>query len=295
MAERKKVSKKANVGSWLNWSLYAHSCYNYERLQSVGFALSMMPVLDDLYDGDKEAVGREVEKHLTFFNTNPSWGGMIPGVVVAMEEERRNTGCEDSPVTEESIIAFKTGMMGPFAGLGDTIGQGILTPLFLSISISMAESGSAFAPFFNLIGMGIINIGIGYITWMYGYRLGVSAIEKVLEGGAMDKVMLFTGILGCVVIGGLAGGQVKVFTPLKFLVSEADPAAKVEETYMYVQYNLFDGLFKGLLSLGTIMGVLGMMRKGLTPMKVILICAVIGFILGALDILSNSAPVLPKE
>ena len=58
MAERKKVSKKANVGSWLNWSLYAHSCYNYERLQSVGFALSMMPVLDDLYDGDKEAVGR---------------------------------------------------------------------------------------------------------------------------------------------------------------------------------------------------------------------------------------------
>jgi len=292
MAERRKVSHKANVLGWLDWGFCAHSCYNYERLQSTAFAQCMYWPLKDLYD-TKEEIGRELEKHLTFFNTNPSWGGIINGVVVAMEEERANTGGEDSPVTADSIIAMKTGMMGPFAGLGDTIGQGILAPLWLSITITMGMEGNAFAPWLNTILMGICNHVPSYVTWMYGYKFGVDAVDKVLTGGMMDKVMLFAGILGCVAMGGLASAQVSVHTPIKVLLSEGTTLADgtvTEDTYMVVQTALFDGLFKGLLSLGAVLLTLGLMRKQVSAVKIILIYTVVGFACGALGILSKNPP-----
>ncbi|MEG1681101.1 MAG: PTS system mannose/fructose/sorbose family transporter subunit IID [Stenotrophomonas sp.] len=298
MAERKSITKSSNLKAWVDWTFFAHSCYNYERLQSVAVAQAMYHPLASLYD-TKEEIARELEKHLTFFNTNPSWGGIILGVVIAMEEERANTGGADSAVTPESIIAFKTGMMGPFAGLGDTIGQGILSPLFLSISITMAEQGNMFAPWFNLIVMGIINIGVAYVTWMYGYKFGVDAIDKVLSSGAMDQLMLFAGILGCLALGGLASTQVKLLTPLSFQLSTAvvnpnagqpGQAAMLNPKFMVIQTDLFDPLFKGLLSLGLMMGVLGMMRKSVTPLKIIMILAVVAFALGAFGIVGTSAP-----
>ena len=292
MEERRHVKKSTNLKSWVDWNFFAHSCYNYERLQSVGFAQCMYHPLRDLYD-TKEEIARELEKHLTFFNTNPVFGNMINGVVIAMEEERANTGGPDSPVTAESIIAFKTGLMGPFAGLGDTVGQGILSPLFLSISITMAEQGNMFAPWFNLICMGSINLIISYVTWMYGYRFGIDAIEKILAGGLMDKVMLFTGILGCLVLGGLAASQVKVVMPIRVMIAEGgiDAMGKYyAPNYMVLQTDLFDALFKNLLSLGTVMAVLLMMRKGMTPLKIICIVSVFAFVTGAIGLFSNALP-----
>lgn len=295
MAERRKAGS-GNWKAWVDWSFFAHSNYNYERLQSVAFAQAMYHPLANLYDS-KEEIARELEKHLTFFNTNPSWGGIICGVVVAMEEERANTGGAESGVTPESIIAFKTGMMGPFAGLGDTIGQGILSPLFLSIAISLGQQGNVLGPWLNLVLMGIINIGVSWITWMYGYKFGVDAIDKVLSSGMMDKLMLFAGILGCLALGGLASAQVKLVTPLNVHLADATlnpnfgivPTAKewTDPNYMVIQADLFDPLFKGLLGLGLMMGVLGMMRKSVTPLKIILLLAVLAFALGAVGVLDN--------
>ena len=83
----KKASKKAVMKSFLNWLFLAHSCYNYERLQGVGFLHAMSPIINDVYDKDDvEGKKEAMQRHTVFFNTEPRLGSMIVGLCAAMEE-----------------------------------------------------------------------------------------------------------------------------------------------------------------------------------------------------------------
>lgn len=45
MAEVKKLSKHDVRMCYLNWTMFSHSCYNYERLQATSFAEAMGVIL----------------------------------------------------------------------------------------------------------------------------------------------------------------------------------------------------------------------------------------------------------
>lgn len=62
--------------------------YNYEKLQTIGFAHCMIPVLDKLYaDADKETRVRAMKRHLEFYNSQINTGALILGVTAALEEK----------------------------------------------------------------------------------------------------------------------------------------------------------------------------------------------------------------
>jgi len=289
MAEtRRKISRKQLLKSFFVWSFFSHSCYNYERLESVSFGMSMFCCLSDLYD-TKEEIGREIAKHMTFFNTEPNLGCIINGSVCAMEEERANTGGADSPVTEDAIIGVKTGLMGPFAGVGDTLIQGIITPLSLSIGMSMAMNGNAAGPWIAHIMNSAILTAIAYSTWMYGYRWGTDAIDRILDGGLMEQILLGAGVLGCVVMGALVAANVNIYTPLSFLLVEA--TASNPAKYLMLQYDFFDSIMYGIMPLVSTLLIYVCMRKGWSINKIMLVFSVVGFILGAFGILSHVKPV----
>ncbi len=292
MAERRVISRKALLKSFVDWAFFSHSNYNYERLQSIAYAQMMYHSLSDLYD-TKEEIGRELAKHCTFFNTEPNVGAIIMGVVCAMEEERANSGGVDSPITEDSIIAIKTGLMGPFAGIGDTITQGIMNPVGLAICIGLAMDGNMAAPWIYGISMFVSILGIMYATWMYGYRWGRDAVTQILEGGLIDNLLLSSGILGCMVMGALAAANINVYTPLRIMTSASGGGASgLEPTFLYIQDKFFDAIFLGMLPLCVQFTALWMMRRGITPAKIILILGGIAFVLGCLGIVSNRAPVI---
>ena len=98
----------------------------------------MAPIIEKLYGDDPEEYKAALERHMEFYNTEPHFGGVINGMVIAMEEQRAN-GAE---ISDEAINGIKTGLMGPFAGIGDTLWQGTLTPILLSIGISLSAGGS---------------------------------------------------------------------------------------------------------------------------------------------------------
>ena len=61
--EVKRVSSKTARKAFWDWLFFAHSCYNYERLQGTGFLYAMCPVIDELYakddiDGRRKAMKR---------------------------------------------------------------------------------------------------------------------------------------------------------------------------------------------------------------------------------------------
>lgn len=140
--ERKTLSKKDVVKSFWRWTFFSHANYNYERLAGTGFCHAMAPIIEKLYKDNPEEYKAAVQRHIEFYNTEPHFGGVINGMVIAMEEERAN----GAPISDEAINGIKTGLMGPFAGIGDTLWQGTLTPILLSIGISLASSGSLAGP-----------------------------------------------------------------------------------------------------------------------------------------------------
>ena len=89
--------------------------HNYERMQSLSLTYCFSPVLEELYkDAPKEQRVAAMQRYLEYFDTHPIAIPFILGICTAMEEETD----EDQ---KEAVTGIKTSLMGPFAGLGDSM------------------------------------------------------------------------------------------------------------------------------------------------------------------------------
>ena len=118
---------------------------SFARLQSVAFCAAFIPVLKKLYGNDPEEYSAALTRHLMFFNTEGIWGSVVHGIVLAMEEQR----ALGAPIPIEAITGIKAGLMGPFAGIGDTIDWSTIKPLF--DHAGSAAGGKRFLPGSDLL------------------------------------------------------------------------------------------------------------------------------------------------
>lgn len=231
--EKTLLTKKDVQRSFWRWTFFSHSNYNYERMQSSGFLFAMSPILRKLYP-NKEDLSAAMKRHLEFFNTEPHFGGIIGGISIAMEEEK----AMGAPISGTSINSIKTGLMGPFAGVGDTLWQGTIVPIMLSLAVSLSSGGNLFGPLFYTVGMFAIMWTIAYQLWMRGYYSGRAGIQSILQGNQLKKVMQIAQIMGGIVIGALTVNYVTLSTPLKIAL---------KKSVLKVQTGILDKLFLGLL------------------------------------------------
>ena len=181
---QKKLSKKDIIKSYLIWTFFSHSTYNYERMQASGVLHAIAPSLEKLYGKDTQELREACERHMEFFNTEPNVGGCILGITLALEEQKANG--ED--VDPEMISSIKTGLMGPLAGIGDTIWQGTLSPIALGIILGMAKVGNFMGPLIYLLTIGIVLFGLGYVSYTKGYYMGREGIGKIIGSGLLNRV-----------------------------------------------------------------------------------------------------------
>src|SRR5699024_237414 len=262
--EFRKLSKMDIIKSWFTWFMFSHSSYNYERLQANSFAHYMLPILKKLYSSDED-IAEGLKRHSVFFNTEPNVGSVIHGIVTSMEEKKAN----GEPVEDEGINALKTGLMGPVAGIGDTVMQGVLLPILLAFGIGLAMDGNLMGPILYTIIVTIATTGISFSMWMMGNRLGDTAIDNLLESGKLNTFMDAAKILGCMVIGALTSQYVFLQTKLSFTSGE--------ETINF-QEDVLDKVMPNLLPLLLTLGVLKLLNIKITPIKIIGILAVLGAI-----------------
>jgi mannose/fructose/N-acetylgalactosamine-specific phosphotransferase system component IID len=126
----------------------------------------MWPLLEKFYPNDPEKVTEGLKRHMQFFNTEPRWGAVIHGLVIAMEEEK----AMGADIPEDTIRDIKTSLMGPLAGLGDTLTQAIWRPLMLSICIGWAITGNMMGPVIYAIADFSFGTAITYWAFMSGYK-----------------------------------------------------------------------------------------------------------------------------
>ena len=269
----KKLDRKDVVKSFWRWTFFSHSNYNYERLAGTGFCHAMAPIIDKLYADDPEEYKAAVKRHIEFYNTEPHFGGVINGLVIAMEEQRSN----GAPFSDEAINGIKTGLMGPFAGIGDTLWQGTLTPILLSIGITLGSKGSIAGPVVYTVLMMTIMLVNAYYVWMLGYDLGKEGLQKILESNLIKRLIKGSSAMGAMVMGAMTAGFVSISTPL---------VISIQGSPMSTQTDILDKLWLNLLPLLFTLGTLYLLKnKKVKATKVMLILIVIGVVCGLLGIL----------
>lgn len=273
MIEQKSLSKKDLVIAYWRWILFSNCNYNYERLMATAVVFSFKNVFKKLYGDNKVEYKAALKRHMQFFNTEPHFGSIIHGIVLAMEEQR----AQGKPVTDEAINGIKTGLMGPFAGIGDTLWQGTLTPILLAFGLSMGSQGNLMGPLVYSVLMACIMFPIGYMCFMKGYGLGREGIEKVLGGNQIKKVITGASCMGAVVLGALAAQFVSVSCPQTIQMGALS---------MGMQKEVFDKLFLGILPLGATLLTLYMLKnRQMKPTLVTGIMVLVGMVGGVFWIL----------
>ncbi|MBS5518595.1 MAG: PTS system mannose/fructose/sorbose family transporter subunit IID [Christensenellales bacterium] len=256
------------------WQIMAEVPNSFARLQSLSFCAAFIPILKKLYGHDPEELSAALARHLTFFNTEGVWGSVVHGIVMAMEEQR----ALGAPVPTEAINGIKAGLMGPFAGIGDTINWSTMKPLLIMLVLPLAESGSFLAPIIYAVLLAGITIAENYFFVHIGYRMGTEAAVTILEGGMINKFISCASVLGMFMMGGLSASMVNVYTTVQIPTSG---------TPMSVQTDILDAVAPGLMTLATVLLVYKYLRSGHSMMKATFWLLGIGLVLGAIGILGD--------
>ena len=93
MTEKLQLSKSDRQKVWWR-STFLQGSWNYERMQNLGWAYSLIPAIKKLYT-KKEDQAAALERHMEFFNTHPYVAAPIIGVTLALEEEKANGAAID--------------------------------------------------------------------------------------------------------------------------------------------------------------------------------------------------------
>ena len=273
MAE-KKLSKKALNKSFRNW-YYGHlTCFSQEHMQTFGYLCAMLPLVEELYD-TKEEQQEAMNTYTAFFNTEPQVGSIIVGVTAGLEEARANG---NEGVDAETINGLRAGLMGPIAGIGDSLLVGTLIPILLGIALGLSTGGSIIGPLFYIIAWNLIVTLCMRFLYFKGYELGGKAVD-VLVGEQATAIREAVVSLGTMVVGAVAATWVSVKTSFH-LVNDAG------EEFLNLQ-NQIDAVYPGLLTAGFVIFCWWLMaKKKVSPvitMLILVAIAFVGVLVGAFD------------
>jgi PTS system mannose-specific IID component len=189
-----------------------------------------------------------------------------------MEEARAKGG----DISAEDINAVRTGLMGPVAGIGDTVMQGILFPILAGIGCTMALQGNLLGPVFFTVLFSALIFTSGYNMFMLGYKQGKSSILRILKSGTIDKITNAFSIVGLMVVGTMAASRVNVITPVLLSSNQGKDL---------MLQSVLDSLLPGMLALLFTLGIWKMLQRKISAIYIILAIFVVGILASYLGVL----------
>lgn len=264
---RYQVTKKDLKKTAARYNFMACNIFNYESQQGPAVAWAMAPVLRKIYKKDDE-YKEALNNHFNYYNSTPAMSNVILGATLAIEEK-------DGIVAKETVQSLKTSLMGPFAGVGDTLVWVLWPTIMGSISGYMAQQGN---PLGAIIWF-ICNIAFWFVKSKFfeiGYKSGTKMITEL--GQKLSAFTEAASIMGLSVVGALIATSVKVQTALNF---------KVGEISLALQNDILDQIMPALLPVfltALVYNLLG--NKKWTPTKLILLIIVISLVCSFFGILT---------
>ncbi|MBE8953221.1 MAG: PTS mannose transporter subunit IID [Quinella sp. 1Q7] len=264
----KKVTSNDLLWTFIR-SNFLLGSFNFERMQSMGFCVSMMPILKRVYGDNKEELKAALKRHLEFFNTQPFVAAAIMGIIGAMEEKRAN-GADISPAT---LSGVKVGLIGPLAGVGDPIFWGTIRPVLAALGAGIALTGSIIGPIIFFVAFNAIRLATHWYGVKYGYEKGTELVENI-GGNEMKFLTEGASVLGLLVMGALVAKWTTVNMPL--VISEYDNSAG--EHVVTTLQTILDSLMPGIVALLMTFACMGLLKRGMNPLVIIIGLFAIGIV-----------------
>lgn len=261
--QEKRITNKDLMKVWWRWVFFQEASVSYERLQAPGFFYAISPVLVKLYGDNPEELTAACKRHMQFYNSEPYCGLAIHGITLALEEERAN----GAPISDEAINSLKTGLMGPLAGLGDSVRAGTIAPIVTAFCISIGQTGNLIAPFL-LEGI-LVAIVWPFAIWLLkkSYHTGKEGIQEIFSSGKLNWITTMTSTLGGITLGALAASYVTLSSPLEFVLGKGSKIA--------LQADVLDVILKNILPLSIVLLSVYLLNKKVSAVKIILILAAV--------------------
>lgn len=225
----KKVLTKKDITSLGFRATLLQSMFNYERMQSGGWLIAMLPQLQKIYKDDEEGLKDAMKDHLDFINTSPPLVGMLMGIIISLEEAK---------APREMIKGLKTALFGPLAGIGDSLFWFTYLPIVAGISASFAKDGNIIGPIFFFLAYLLLFFIKVPLTHL-GYNAGTKSIETLSRNA--KKIGHASLILGVTVVGALIPTYVKITLLPQIAIGP--------DNIVNIQTDLIDTLLPNLLPL----------------------------------------------
>ncbi|HEY4289099.1 MAG TPA: PTS system mannose/fructose/sorbose family transporter subunit IID [Puia sp.] len=192
-------------------SMLLEANFNFETWQNTGFVFAMMPVLKKLYK-TKESMAAALQRHLQLFNTSTYGCTLILGLTTAMEEQNsRDVGFD-----ADSINSIKLGLMGPLAGVFDSLFWGTLKVIAAGVGTSLALKGNVSGVILFILLFNIPHLLLRYQLTFIGYKAGIKFLQKLSRSNVMDRLTQGAAILGLMVVGAMPATLMNIHTPVSF-------------------------------------------------------------------------------
>ena len=257
--EEKKLIRKM---FWRSGAMYAS--VNPVTMGGGGFCYSMIPFINHFYKDNEEKRREALARHVKYFSTTIPMASFVMGIAGSMEKENS----EKTDFDAGSINSIKLSLMGPLAGIGDTIGWAMIPTIFGSIAASMGMEGNPLG-IFLWAAFTFVFLVVRILQYEWGYGMGVNVITKFGK-----QITVFTeacSVLGLTVVGSLVATVVKLSTGLQF--KNGDVVMKVQE--------LIDGVMPALLPVAAVGIIYYFMKVKKVKMTWMILFIIVASMIGA--------------
>lgn len=200
-----KLTKKDINRAALRYMFMACNIFNYENQQGPAVVYGLEKALRKIHPEDEDYVA-SLNNQFKYFNTTTWMANLLLGASLAMEEK-------DGVASLDAVQNFKTGMMGPLAGVGDTLVWVLYPTIMGSIAAYMGLEGNPTGAIIWLI-LNIFFLFFRFKLFSIGYTSGIKLVTVLGE-----KISIFTeaaSIMGLTVVGALIPSVIKINVGLVF-------------------------------------------------------------------------------
>lgn len=258
------VKEDKKIINQLFWRSFAlEGSFNFEKMQALGFAWAMFPVIKTYYSSKEEQI-EALKRHTAFFNITPYISTFSMGLAASMEKEY----AKNKDIDPSTINAIKVSLMGPLSGIGDSFFWGTFRVIAAGVGISLAQQGSILGPILFLLIFNIPHIIIRYLCTVWGFQLGSKFLQTVYENGIINYMTKFATVIGLTTVGAMISSMVT------FNLSYTAKIGSME----FVLQDVFDQIMPNILPLLLTIITFVAVRKGIKTNYIIIFIFALGLL-----------------
>lgn len=228
-------------------SFFLQASWSFDRLQSLGFAFAMVPVLRRLYP-DQRQFSERLNEHLEYFNTQPYLASFVLGATARAEEDMV-AGVAPASAPGE----IKRNLMAPLGALGDSFFWGALKPFLAAVTVAFVLTGGWWAPVLYLVLYNTVHVALRAALIFEGYRTrgDVAALLARYHFTRISRLLKVAAlaVIGCIV--GIVAAWEAAFQP----------------------HAATGGLLLAAAGLAVVLGMTALLRAGVSPVRMMLALA----------------------